>query len=169
MALIDLINSGNYASPQEALIALTTASIEIKDRQLWTWAGIESLTDEETADNLEKFLVENGKTRWISQLGGTGLLLSDPKVQAMLISLIPLIPGCSKLAEQGISYKTPLQAANLAVPTIEEVEEAFAAVQAELAKEAIRTRLDVAYNQIGTSEEAEAIAELRAIADELEG
>lgn len=37
------------------------------------------------------------------------------------------------------------------------------------AKQALRSRMDTAWNQIGTSEQAEAIAEFRAIADELEG
>ena len=36
-------------------------------------------------------------------------------------------------------------------------------------RNALRTRLDVIWNQIGTSEQADAIADLRAIADELEG
>jgi hypothetical protein len=35
-------------------------------------------------------------------------------------------------------------------------------------RQSIRSRIDAAWNQIGTSEQAEAIAEFRAIADELE-
>jgi hypothetical protein len=43
-----------------------------------------------------------------------------------------------------------------------------AAAEAQSAREALRSRIDTAWNQIGTSEQAEAIAEFRAIADELE-
>ena len=50
--------------------------------------------------------------------------------------------------------------------------EAFQAQQVEAEaiaqKQALRSRIDAAWNQIGTSEQAEAIAEFRAIADELE-
>jgi len=42
------------------------------------------------------------------------------------------------------------------------------AAKAEQARQSLRSRIDTAWNQIGTSEQAEAIAEFRAIADELE-
>lgn len=92
-----------------------------------------------------------------------------PKVQAMLLQFAQLgVPGCAALAAKGRSVIPPWQSAGLSEPTLQDVAAAFSAVQAELAKEAIRARLDAAYNQIGTNEQAEAIAELRAIADELE-
>lgn len=46
-------------------------------------------------------------------------------------------------------------------PTLEQI-------QAEITKQSMRLRIDAALNQIGTSEQSLAIAELRAIADELE-
>jgi hypothetical protein len=50
--------------------------------------------------------------------------------------------------------------------------EQFAAQRVEVEtaaqKQVVRSRLDTAWNQVGTSEQAEAIAEFRAIADELE-
>ena len=79
------------------------------------------------------------------------------------------VPGCAALAAKGRSVIASWQSAGITQPTLSDVETAFAVVQAELAKEAIRSWLDAIYNQIGTSEEAEAIAELRLIADELEG
>lgn len=42
------------------------------------------------------------------------------------------------------------------------------AAEASAARQALRLRIDAAWNQIGTAEQAEAIAEFRAIADELE-
>lgn len=43
-----------------------------------------------------------------------------------------------------------------------------ATAEAQAARQSVRSRIDAAWNQIGTSEQAEAIAEFRAIADELE-
>jgi hypothetical protein len=45
---------------------------------------------------------------------------------------------------------------------------AIAAAESAAVMQALRSRIDTAWNQIGTSEQAEAIAEFRAIADEME-
>ena len=52
--------------------------------------------------------------------------------------------------------------------TVEQFTEQRNATDAQEAKRALRSRIDAAWNQIGTSEQAGAIAEFRAIADELE-
>lgn len=52
--------------------------------------------------------------------------------------------------------------------TVEQFTTERTAIAALNSRIAIRGRIDSAWNQIGTSEQAEAIAELRAIADELE-
>jgi len=52
--------------------------------------------------------------------------------------------------------------------TVEQFAAQRAASEADTEKQALRTRIDAAWNQIGTIEQAEAIAEFRAIADELE-
>jgi len=49
-----------------------------------------------------------------------------------------------------------------------ETEPTLEQIKAELTKQSIRERLNATFNQIGTSEQALAIIELRAIADELE-
>lgn len=43
------------------------------------------------------------------------------------------------------------------------------AAEASALRQSLRSRIDAAWNQVGTAEQAEAIAEFRAIADELEG
>ena len=126
MSLEQLIQTGNYASAQEAFTAITTASVEVRDDQLWTWAGIAKLAGDETADALEQFLVSMGRTWVISQLGGRGLPLSDPKIQEMLLGLAPTIPGCAILAAQGLSLKAPWEAAGLpGAPTQDQVAKAW--------------------------------------------
>jgi len=52
--------------------------------------------------------------------------------------------------------------------TSEQCSEAWEAAESAAQKQALRSRIDTAWNQIGTIEQAEAIAEFRAIADELE-
>ena len=169
MSLEQLIQTGNYASAQEAFTAITAASVEVRDNQLWTWAGIAQLAGDETADALEQYLVSVGRTWVISQLGGRGLPLSDAKIQELLLGLAPTIPGCAILAAQGLSLKSPWQVAGLnQAPTLQEIETLWSTYQQALQREALRARLDAAFNQIGTNEQSEAIAELRAIADELE-
>jgi hypothetical protein len=52
--------------------------------------------------------------------------------------------------------------------TVEQFAAQRTATEAIIAKQALRSRIDAAWNQVGTSEQPEAIAEFRAIADELE-
>jgi hypothetical protein len=52
--------------------------------------------------------------------------------------------------------------------TVQQFAAQRADAEAEQVRQSIRLRLDAAWNQIGTSEQADAIAELRAIADEME-
>lgn len=52
--------------------------------------------------------------------------------------------------------------------TVEQFAAQRTAAESQAAKQALRSRIDAAWNQIGTSEQADGIAELRTIADELE-
>lgn len=170
MSLVDLVRAGNYANAQAAFDAITTPSVVVEDSQFYTWAGIGDVAGEDATQPILEALKANRQEAFIYQLGGKGIQLHLPKVQAMLLLFAQGgVPGCAALAAKGRSVIPLWQSAGLDEPTLQEIESAFAVVQAELAKEAIRTRLDAAFNQIGTSEQAEAIAELRAIADELEG
>lgn len=170
MSLVDLVRAGNYANAQAAFDAITTPSVEIRDDVNYTWAGVALVVGPEAAEMLRLALNDNGMGWVVHQLGGLGIQLSNPLVQQALTGFAAAgLPGCAELKAKGISLITPWQSAGLNEPTLENVEASFAVVQSELAKEAIRTRLDGVYNQIGTGEQAEAIAELRAIADELEG
>lgn len=170
MGLVDLVRSGNYATAQDAFSAITTPSVVVEDTQFYTWAGIGDVAGEDATQPILEALKVNRQEAFIYQLGGKGIQLHLPKVQAMLLLFAQGgVPGCAALAAKGRSVIPPWQSAGLDKPTLEDVKAAFDVVQSEIAKEAIKTRLDALYNQIGTSEQAEAIAELRAIADELEG
>lgn len=170
MSLVDLVRTGNYATAQAAFDAITTPSVVVEDDQFYTWAGIGDIAGEDATQPILEALKANRQEAFIYQLGGKGIQLHLPKVQAMLLLFAQGgVPGCAALAAKGRSVIPLWQSAGLDEPTLTDVQSAFAAVQAELAKEAIRSRLDALYNQIGTNEEPLAIAELRAIANELEG
>lgn len=170
MSLSNLIRSGNYATVQEAFNAITTPSIEVRDDQLYTWSGVALTIGPQAAEGLRLALLANGLGWVVHQLGGLGIQLSNELVQQALLGFVQAgLPGCSDLAAKGISRQAPWQSAGLTEPTLADVESAFAEVEAEKTKEALRLRLDAAWNQIGTSEQPQAIAELRAIASELEG
>lgn len=107
-------------------------------------------------------------------LSVSGLELASDKRQAMIDVLADMGQWSNELRaavkQLGRPMVAPWQSIGLpSEPTLQQVSQAFAEAKAAQAKEAIRSRLDTAYNQIGTSEEPQAIAELRAIADELEG
>ena len=170
MSLQSLIREGNYATAQEAFDAITAPSVTVTDEQFYTWAGIGDIAGEDATQSILEALKANRQEAFIYQLGGKGMQLHLPKVQAMLLLFAQGgVPGCAALAAKGRSVIPPWQSAGLDEPTLQDVESAFAAVHAELTKEAIKTRLDALYNQIGTSEQSEAISELRAIANELGG
>ncbi len=100
---------------------------------------------------------------------GDGLATTDPAWAPMVFQIISGIaqvsPDAAALIDSfyaldgGRPYKTL---------TVEQFAVQRDAAGAVVAKQALRSRIDAAWNQIGTAEQAEAIAEFRAIADELE-
>jgi hypothetical protein len=173
MTLQSLIQSGNYDSPQAAYDAITSPSIEVRDDDLYTWAGVALVGGPVAAESLRIALEQNGMGWAVHQLGGAGLQLSNPLVQGALLQLAQVgVPGCAELAATGISFVTPWQQANIQQPTLEQVTTEWNAWKAETdlanLRESLRIRFDAVLNQIGTDEQSQAVAELRLIADELE-
>lgn len=172
MSLQSLIQQGNYASAQAAYDAITTASIEHRDDQLWTWAGIAQFAEEGT-EQLKLAMEANGMSWAVHQFGGAGLPLSHPKIQQALLGFAQAgLPGCAELAAQGISMITPWQLAGIEEPTLQEVTQTWNAWKTETdlsaLRDSLRVRFDAILNQVGTVEQPLAIAELRALANELE-
>ena len=172
MSLVDLVRAGNYANAQAAFDALTTP-VETRNQKAWTVADLEPIFPNDINTILGTLKAVPVFESAFIALSITGLELASDGRQAFIDQVGTVGEWSDELKTQvkrlGRPMVAPWQSAGLSEPTLQDVQAAFAVVQDELAKEAIRTRLDVAYNQIGTSEQAEAIAELRAIADELEG
>jgi hypothetical protein len=145
MSLQSLIQNGNYDSAQAAFDAITTPSIERRDDQLYTWAGVALIAGPVGAETLRIALQENGMGWVVHQLGGRGIQLSNELVQQALLGFAEAgLPGCAELAATGISSITPWQSAGIAEPTLEQVTEAFNAEQRRLAYESICTRANAA-------------------------
>ncbi len=82
---------------------LNVENIEVKDEQLYTWAGIALLAGPVNAEYLKVALEQNNLSWAVHQLGGTGLQLSNPLIQQVLLSFHQAgIPGCLELANVGI-------------------------------------------------------------------
>jgi hypothetical protein len=125
MSLQSLIQQGNYQSAQAAYDAITTPSVERRDDQLYTWAGIAEFAEEGT-EQLKLAMEANGMSWAVHQFGGSGLSLSHPKIQAALLAFASAgVPGCAALAAQGVSLVAPWQSAGIAEPTLEDVQKAW--------------------------------------------
>jgi len=87
------------------------------------------------------------------------------KVWAIVSAIVALVPDTAGIVEKVYALDGGRPYKDL---TVEQFVAQRTAADAVTAKQAIRSRLDAAWNQIGTAEQADGIAELRAIADELE-
>lgn len=172
MSLVDLVRAGNYANAQAAFDAITTP-VETRNPKAWTVADLVPLFPNDINTILGTLKAVPVFESAFIALSIAGLELASDDRQVFIDQVATVGQWSNELKTQvkqlGRPMVAPWQSAGLDEPTLTDVQSAFAAVQAELAKEAIRSRLDALYNQIGTNEEPLAIAELRAIADELEG
>jgi hypothetical protein len=145
MSLQNLIASGNYESAQAAFDAITTASVEVRDEQFYTWNGVAKVAGKEHVSGLFNAIKAAGFEAFVIQLGGKGLQLTDSDVRDMLGQFaLGGLPGAQELLDQGVSLVAPWQSAGIAEPTLEQVTEAWNAEQRRLAYESIRTRANAA-------------------------
>lgn len=148
--------------------------VETLNNQAWT---VDAINDALPSDvNIVLGTLESAplfRSAFIA-LSISGLELASEKRQEMIDVLADIGQWSNELRSSVKQLGRPMVAPWKQIglpsePTLQEVSEAFAETKAWQAKEAIRFRLDSAYNQIGTSEQPLAIAELRDIANLLEG
>lgn len=172
MSLVDLLRDKNYNSAQEAYTAITTP-VEIFNFKAWTVNDLIPLflNDINTILGTLK-AVPVFESAFIA-LSISGLELASENRQKLIDQIATVGQWSDELKiavkRLGRPLEAPWQSAGLPEPTLADVEIAFETIQKELEKEAIRTRLDAAFNQIGTTEQQQAIITLREIATELEG
>ena len=114
-------------SDQQALDKLLEESVQVRDDQLYTWAGVALIVGPQNAEALRLALESNGMGWAVHQLGGSGLQLSNELVQQALLGFAQTgVPGCAELAAKGVTLVAPWQSMGLSQePTLQEVQEAF--------------------------------------------
>jgi len=175
MSLQSLIQNGNYDSAQAAYNAITTP-IETRNTKAWTVADLTKEFPPTESNDLNTMLgtmesVPVFRSAFIA-LSITGLEFASDERQQLIDTLAVVGQWSAQLTQKvkrlGRPLKAPWQSAGITEPTLEQVTAAWNAEQQRQLLASYRGRLDVAFNKIGTTEQPEAIAELRAIADELE-
>lgn len=133
MNLMQLIQTiDGFDGMDEVATVLRTESVEVRDDQLYTWAGVALLVGPTNAEALKSALEANGAGWAVHQLGGSGIQLSNVLTQGMLDAFIAAgLTFCQVLKSTGIHYITPLASNGL---TVTDQEIAAALLVAKLAK-----------------------------------
>lgn len=147
--------------------ALNSESIEVRDDSLYTWAGIALLAGPQAAEALRLALEANGMGWAVHQFGGTGLQLTNPLVRSAIQQFITAGVPLQPVLDATISYVSPAMQVLGREVTAEEVAAYRVALERQNAINAYRIRFDAIINQIGTSEQPAAVADLQAIVAEL--
>ena len=174
------------------MLAETIRDYALADAQAGNWSAVAATLQAiaVTAEPRLCYAVESGTA--VAQAGGDPttlltVLLGDPNGMMLFQKLSSsagvmwshpaTIPYLGALVSAGAMSEAVINALiDLSAPvtypheevTAEQCVEAWTAAELAAQRQALRSRLDAAWNQIGTSELAEAIAEFRAIADDLE-
>jgi hypothetical protein len=174
--LIDLIKAHALTEAQAgdwaAVAAILNApTVEVRNPKSWTMADLITLLGPESAALIGGTIQAAGASNpifagaWLA-LNITGLQLHTDERQVMIAGLADAAGWPSGLKAAALA--AGLTYTSLSDATADECEAAWAEDVVALQRADWRLRLDTAWNQIGTSEQAEAVADLRSIADELE-
>lgn len=174
--LIDLIKTHALTEAQsgdwKAVAAILNATtVEVRNPKAWTMADLITLLGPESAAVIGGTIQKAGEANpifagaWLA-LNITGLQLHTDERQKMLAGLADAAGWPAEL--KAAAMAAGLTYTSLSVATADECQAAWAEDVVALQRADWRLRLDSAWNQIGTSEQASGIADLRAIADELE-
>lgn len=133
---------------QEITDHLNALTIEKRDDQLYTWAGVANLVGPVGAESL-RLALEANNLAWVNlQLGGFGIQLSNPLVQQALLGFAQAgVPGCDVLAAQGIRHVSPyINAGGSGDVLLINVQTALSQIAIEDAKQSTRTAGSSTYN-----------------------
>jgi len=132
MTLAELIvrKGWNGKAASEVMSLANAESVEVVDDQMYTWAGVAEIVGPVGAEALRLALDANGVGWAVHQLGGSGVQLSHPLVQSMLLGFAQAnVPGCAELAAVGIHNESPWKnAGGESDVTLQESEDAVLSV-----------------------------------------
>lgn len=107
-ALVQTVSDWRNKTAAEIAAVLNAQSVEVKDNQLYTWAGVALEVGPTNAEGLRLALEASGAGWAVHQLGGSGIQLSHPLTQGMLQQFAAGgVPGCAELALIGVHYISP--------------------------------------------------------------
>lgn len=162
--------AGNWAA---VAAILNTPTVEVRNQKSWTMADLITLLGAESAAVIGGTIQTAGVSNpifagaWLA-LNITGLQLHTDERQQMITGLAQAAGWPAGLTAAALAAGLTYTSLAGEVVTAEQCEAAWAASELQSKKEDWRTRFDAAMNTVGTSEQADGIADLRVIANELE-
>jgi hypothetical protein len=152
---------------------LNAPSVAVRNPKSWTMGDLITLLGAESAAVIGGTIQAAGASNpifagaWLA-LNITGLQLHTDERQAMIAGLAQTAGWPEGLTAAALAAGLTYTSLAGEIVTEAQCAAAWSADVLATKKQDWRSRLDAAWNQIGTSEQADGIADLRAIADELE-
>lgn len=159
--------AGDWQTVAEALQAVTVTATPRLCYAVESGAAVAQAGGDPTA--LLQVLLEdpNGMMLFQKLSSSAGVMWSHPATIPYLAALVSAGAMAEGVKNALINLSAPVTHPHADV-TANQCALAWAADQLQIQRMALRERMDAIWNQIGTSEQADAIADLRAITDELE-
>jgi hypothetical protein len=127
---------------QEIADLLNAKIIEKIDDQLYTWAGVALIAGAEGAEAFRLALEQNNLGWAVHQLGGSGIQLSNPLVQQVLLGFAQAgLPGAESLALAGKRMVSMMENAGLPEATVEMVEDGLLQIRKKQLEDTATNRL----------------------------
>jgi len=146
--LIQQLPDWEELSTQEIANLLNAKTVEKIDDQLYTWAGVALIAGAGQAEGFRVALEQNYLGWAVHQLGGSGIQLSNPLVQQVLLDFARAgLPGAEALALTGRKFVSPMEDAGLEEATVDMVEDGLLQIQKKNLE-------DVAINRLQAYREA---------------
>jgi hypothetical protein len=164
---LEAAQSGDWSAVAEALQAISVTAEPRLCYAVESGETIEAAGDDPTAVLGYMLQDPNGNMLFQKLASTAGVMWAHDRTRQWLAWFVSQGRISQAGAEALIQLSAPVSYPHADV-TADQCSEVWAADQLQMQRKALRTRLNAAWNQIGTVEQAEAIAEFRAIADELE-
>jgi len=140
--LIQQLPAWQGLEPQQIVDLLNAETIEVKDEQMYTWAGIALTIGPEAAESFRVYLETNNMGWVVHQLGGSGIQLSNPLVQEMLLGFSQAgLLWASTLMLTGRRMVSLMTKEGLEVATVQNVEAGLLTIRKQQLEDAAVNRL----------------------------
>lgn len=151
-----IVELGADKTASELVAMLNAQSVEVRDDQLYTWAGVALIAGPQGAEAFRLALESNGMGWAVHQLGGSGLQLSNPLTQAALAAFAQAsVPGAAELKAAGIHYISPfINGGGVGIVSESDVQAELAAIHLEATKRQLLAEANDQWNAFVAAVEA---------------